>query len=57
MLVFDKDFRWVKEFGYRGSSREPLRPGRRRRGRGKVYVSQYARRGVSVFEVKVLDAP
>jgi len=58
VLVFDKDFRWVKEFGYRGG-----RPGNIFApvdvavGAGKVYVSQFARRGVSVFEIKVADAP
>ena len=58
VLVFDKNFRWVKEFGYRGP-----RPGNivapvdLAAGDGKVFVSQFARKGVSVFEVKVLDAP
>jgi hypothetical protein len=54
VLVFDKDFRWLKEFGYRG-----VRPGSIvapvdvAAGDGKVFVSQFARKGVSVFEIKI----
>ena len=34
VLVFDKNFRWLKEFGYRGNeARQPLRAGGRRRRR------------------------
>lgn len=58
VLVFDKDFRWLKEFGYRGSKPGSLiAPVDVAAGDGKVFVSQYARKGVSVFEVKVPDAP
>jgi hypothetical protein len=52
VLVFDKDFNWLKEFGYRGG-----RPGNLVSpvdlvvGDGKLYVSQFARRGVAVFKV------
>jgi len=58
VLVFDKDFRWVKEFGYRGPKPGNIvAPVDIAAGDGKVFVSQFARKGVSVFEVKVLDAP
>ena len=58
VLVFDKSFRWLKEFGYRGMKPGSLfAPVDVATGDGKVFVSQYARKGVSVFEVKVLEAP
>ena len=58
VLVFDKDFRWVKEFGYRGAKPGSIfAPVDIAAGDGKVYISQFAKKGVSVFEVKVLDAP
>ncbi len=53
VMVFDKNFRFVTEFGYRGSRPENLiRPGGLAVGSGgRVYVSQLRRRGVSVFTV------
>ena len=58
ILVFDKNFRWVKEFGYRGGKPGSIiAPVDLAAGGGKVFVSQFARKGVSVFEVKVLDVP
>jgi hypothetical protein len=52
VLVFDPDFKWVKEFGYRGGHAGALfAPVDIAAGDGKVYVSQYARRGVAVFKV------
>jgi hypothetical protein len=58
VLVFDKNFRFVKEFGYRGGRPGSLvAPVDIAAGDGKVFVSQFAKKGVSVFEVKVLDAP
>jgi DNA-binding beta-propeller fold protein YncE len=52
VLVFDADFNFVAEFGYRGT-----RPGSLLSPRdivvadGKLFVSQQARRGVAVFSV------
>lgn len=53
VLVFDKDFRFVREFGYRG-----LRPGNlivpndiAVDDANKVYVAQLRRRGVSVYQL------
>lgn len=52
VLVFDADFKFLVEFGYRGN-----RPGNLVGPRdvvvadGKLYVSQQARRGVAVFAV------
>ena len=58
VLVFDKNFRWVKEFGYRGGKPGNLfAPIDVAAGDGKVFVSQFARKGVSVFEVKAPEAP
>jgi hypothetical protein len=58
VLVFDKDFRWLKEFGYRGGKPGNLfAPVDVAAGDGKVFVSQYAKKGVSVFEVKVPEIP
>jgi DNA-binding beta-propeller fold protein YncE len=58
VIVFDKDFRFVKEFGYRGNRPGSLiAPVDIAAGDGKVFVSQFARKGVSVFAVKVLGAP
>ncbi len=53
VLVFDSEFRFIKEFGGRGR-----RPGNLAApievevGNGKIFVSQYGRRGVSVFKVE-----
>jgi hypothetical protein len=52
ILVFDKDFRWLKEFGYRGNRPSSIfSPVDVAAGGGKLYVSQYARKGVSVFKM------
>jgi hypothetical protein len=56
VIVFDKEFRFVREIGGRGTKPGSLLvPSELAVGDGKVFVSQYARRGVSVF--KVTDAP
>jgi hypothetical protein len=56
VIVFDKEFRFVREIGGRGNKPgQLLVPSELAVGDGKVFVSQYARRGVSVFRVK--DAP
>lgn len=56
VIVFDRDFRFVKEFGYRGGGPSNLvAPVDVAAGGGKVFVSQHARRGVSVFKVE--DGP
>ena len=52
VMVFDKDFRFLYEFGYRGNqARKPHRPERlgHRFGEDRVYVTQGRRRGVGVF--------
>ena len=57
VLVFDKDLKWVKEFGYRGARPGSIfAPVDVAAGDGKVFVSQFARKGVSVFEIKVAQA-
>jgi hypothetical protein len=54
VLVFDKDFKWLREFGYRGTRPGSIfAPVDVAAGDGKVYVSQFANKGVSVFEIKV----
>jgi DNA-binding beta-propeller fold protein YncE len=58
VLIFDKNFRWLKEFGYRGTKPGSIvAPIDLAVGDGKLYVSQFARKGVSVFEVKFPEAP
>jgi hypothetical protein len=58
ILVFDKNFRWLKEFGYRGAKPGSLfAPVDIAVGDGKLYVSQFARKGVSVFQVTFPEAP
>jgi hypothetical protein len=58
VLVFDKDFRWLKEFGYRGNRPGSLfSPVDIAAGGGRIFVSQYARKGVSVFKITVAEAP
>ncbi len=53
VLVFDSQFRFVKEFGGRGRRPGSLAaPIEIEVGNGKVFVSQYGRRGVSVFKVE-----
>ncbi len=53
VMVFDKDFKFLKEFGYRGYG-----PGNLIApveltvdNSGRIYVNQSARRGVSVFQI------
>jgi hypothetical protein len=53
VIVFDPEFRFSKEFGYRGRHRGAIvAPVDIVAGDGKVYVSQFARRGVAVFKVE-----
>jgi hypothetical protein len=52
VIVFDKEFRFVREIGSRGDKPgEFFVPGELAVGDGKVFVSQYAGRGVSVYRV------
>ncbi|MHB1024579.1 MAG: NHL repeat-containing protein [Desulfobacteria bacterium] len=53
VMVFDKEFRFVQEFGYRGDKPANLiRPNELAIGNaGKLYVTQLRNRGVSVFNV------
>lgn len=52
VLVFDKDLQFVREFGYRGRAPGNLvAPEDLAVGKDKLYVSQNARRGVSVFKI------
>jgi streptogramin lyase len=55
VMVFDKDFKFLKEFGYRGFWPENLIAPMELTvdNKGRIYVSQSARRGVSVFQVKI----
>ncbi len=53
VLIFDKNFKFVKEFGYRGRKPHNL-PGPRDLSldaKGRLYVSQLSSRGVSVFKI------
>ena len=53
VLVFDKAFNFITEFGYRGSKPDNLivPDDVAADGRDRVYVSQWRRRGVSVFSL------
>jgi DNA-binding beta-propeller fold protein YncE len=52
VLVFDGELRFVREFGYRGGGEGSLAaPDDLAVGADKLYVSQHARRGVSVFRI------
>lgn len=53
VLVFDRDLRFLAEFGHRTGKPESLvRPGELAAGEGgRVYVSQLGKQGVSVFAV------
>lgn len=52
VIVFDKDFQFLREFGYRGRGPQNLAaPEELAVGGGKLYVAQHARRGVSVFKL------
>jgi hypothetical protein len=54
-MIFDKDFKFLREFGYRGYGPGNLIAPMELTvdDRGRIYVSQSARRGVSVFQVKI----
>ena len=52
VMVFAPDFRFIREFGYRGRSANSLAaPDELTIGNGRLYVANNARRGVSVFKV------
>jgi hypothetical protein len=53
VMVYDREFRFLQEFGYRGSKPGNLiRPNEVAVGNsGKLYVTQVMNRGVSVFTV------
>jgi hypothetical protein len=53
VMIFDKEFRFLKEFGYRGDKPGNLiRPNEVAVGNsGKLYVTQVRKQGVSVFSV------
>lgn len=53
VMAFDRDFKFLAEFGYRGARPENLiaPDDLAVDGRGRVYVSQARRRGVSVFQL------
>ena len=55
VMVFDKEFRFLKEFGYRGNKPENLaRPNEVAVGNaGKLFVTQVRDRGVSVFHLAI----
>jgi hypothetical protein len=54
ILVFDRELRWVREFGYRSNA--PSGPGLAApeelaaAGHGELFISQNAKRGVSVYQ-------
>jgi len=53
VLIFDKNFKFVKEFGYRGRKPDNLISPRDLSldAKGRLYVSQLSSRGVSVFKI------
>ncbi len=52
VMVFDKDFKFIKQFGYRGNDRGNLMvPLDLVIQNNKLYVTQSAERGVSVFSI------
>jgi hypothetical protein len=52
VIVFDPEFRFSKEFGYRGRHKGAIvAPVDIVAGDGKVFVSQFGKRGVAVFKV------
>jgi hypothetical protein len=55
VMVFDKEFRFLQEFGYRGDKPANLiRPSELALGNaGRLYVTQVRNRGVSVFNVTI----
>jgi len=54
VMIFDKDFKFLKEFGFRGLRRDNLIGPRNLvlDPQGRIYVSQLRNRGVSAFEIK-----
>jgi len=53
VIVFDPEFRFSKEFGYRGRHRGAIvAPVDIVAGDGKVFVSQFGKRGVAVFKIQ-----
>lgn len=53
VMVFGADFKFVREFGYRGNGRGNLAgPDELALGEGRLFVANNARRGVSVFKVE-----
>lgn len=53
VLVFDRDFRFLGEFGYRGYAPGRLiSPSSVAVGHGRVYVAQYGAKGVSVYQIR-----
>lgn len=59
VMVFDKNLAFVREFGARGKKAESLtRPGILALGNGgRLFVTQLAMKGISVFSVTPPDAP
>ncbi|HSN92778.1 MAG TPA: hypothetical protein VLS93_16215 [Anaeromyxobacteraceae bacterium] len=55
ILVFDREYRFVREFGYRGMKPQNLAAPEELEatGDGRLFVSQNTRRGVSVFQVSM----
>lgn len=52
VMIFDKDFKFIMEFGYRGDKPENLIvPRNMVVSNGNIYVSQARKRGVSVYKV------
>jgi DNA-binding beta-propeller fold protein YncE len=53
VLIFDKNFKFVKEFGYRGRKPHNLISPRDLSldAKGRLYVSQLSSRGISVFKI------
>jgi hypothetical protein len=55
VLIFDKDFNFLKEFGYRGYRNDNLIGPNDLAldSRGRLYISQLRDRGVSVFQINI----
>lgn len=52
VMIFDKDFKFIMEFGYRGNKPENLIiPRNMVVSNGNLYVSQARKRGVSVYKI------
>lgn len=52
VMIFDKDFKFIMEFGYRGEKPENLiAPRNMVVSNGNLYVSQAKKRGVSVYKI------